>query len=116
MVANSKSLGDLHGRLADAMSEALDAEVARIKMSDKLMNMDLEDLDEDTLKAVSTAISLAPTARVDNALLKTVSSFLKDNSITADLSSGEEEDEKRAALDRLKSRRTIAGTPVDLLN
>lgn len=113
--ADVKVLSNLHARLAEVMSEALTSEKARIAMSHKLMEMNLEDLDEATAKAVSDAISLAPTARVDNALLKTISSFLKENNITTDLST-DKTDETKAALDALAGKRTKVGLPTDRLN
>jgi len=111
MTAPLNKMTDLHARLADAMSDALDAEVKRIKFTDELYEADLSVLDEDTAKQISNAISLAPSARVDNGLLKTVSSFLKDNSITADLGSNED-DETTKKLKELQSKRRVASTPL----
>lgn len=113
MTATKTKLADLHERLTDAMSEALDAEVERIAFTSKLYEADLTELDEDTAKQISNAITLAPAARVDNGLLKTVSSFLKDNSITADLTDGTEEDAVDQKLRELATKRRAASTPLD---
>ena len=98
------------------MSDALDAEVKRIKFTDALYEVDLAELDEETAKHISQAITLAPAARVDNGLLKTVSSFLKENNITADLGGEDGEDEVTKKLDALKAARRVASTPLDALN
>lgn len=113
MTAPTDKLNNLHSRLADAMSDALDAEVNRIRRTDALLEADLSELDEDTAKALSNVLSLAPTARVDNGLLKTVAGFLKDNSITADLSGGDDADETAAKLEELHKRRRVVSTPLD---
>lgn len=116
MVATTDKLSTVHGLLADTMSEALDAEKQRIALTRDLMNIDPADMDEDTAKAVSGILTLAPTARVDNGLLKTIAGFLKDNNITSDLDAEGEADEKLEKLKALKAKRTIAKTPVDLMN
>lgn len=116
-VATTDKLGDLHGALADAMSDALDAEVERIDFTRKLYEIDTSELDEGTAKHISTAISLAPTARVDNALLKTVASFLKDNDITSELDKGETESAAAQKVRELEGKRRRVALPTDnLLN
>lgn len=116
MVATTDKLSGLHGRLADAMSEALDAEIKRIAFTETLYETDLSTCDEGTAKAISNAISLAPSARVDNGLLKTVSAFLKDNNITSDLDSGEAESETQRQLEAMHAKRRAVSLPTDLLN
>lgn len=112
-VASSKLLGSLHGRLAQVMTEALEAEAERIRFTEKLYETDTSELDEATAKVIAGAIALAPSARVDNGLLKTVSAFLKDNNITADLGDGEERDIVTEQLNALASKRRVVSTPLD---
>lgn len=110
-------LTGLHGRLADAMSNALDAEVKRIEFTDRLLDVNIKDIDNEAIaKQISNAISLAPTARVDNGLLKTVASFLKDNDITTDHASGNGADETMEKLAKLHAKRRVASTPLDTMN
>lgn len=116
MVATTDKLSAVHGLLADTMSEALDAEKERIALTRALMELDLTDMDEAAAKSVSNILTLAPTARVDNGLLKTIAGFLKDNNITSDLDTEGEADEKLEKLKQLKAKRTVAQTPVDLMN
>jgi hypothetical protein len=114
-VATPKLLTALHGRLASAMDNALDAEINRIAATQRLYDLDFSELDEGTAKVVTQALTLAPAARVDNGLLKTVAGFLKDNSITADLSEAEGEDETQMKLKALQAKRRVAQTPLDTM-
>jgi hypothetical protein len=98
------------------MSDALDAEVIRIRTTVELLDVGLSGANEETAKVVSNILTLAPTARVDNGLLKTVASFLKDNSITAALGDEEGADETAEKLAELRSRRRTATLPTDLIN
>ncbi len=117
-VASTKDLSDLHARLATAMSDALDSEVLRIKATTFLLdNVDeaLKDLDPEEAAKIKKILALDSHARVDNGLLKTVSSFLKDNNITSDLGSAEEDDETAKTLKELQAKRRVAATPLDTL-
>lgn len=88
MVATTDKLSKLHGKLADVLAEAME-------------DMDTQD-----------PIALQGNVQV----MKLVSSFLKDNNITSDLDKGEGENEKLAKLAKLKERRTVVQTPLDMLN
>lgn len=72
------------------MTDALEAEAARIAKTKELYETPMEEMDEAAAKELANALSLAPTARVDNGLLRVVSAFLKDNDITADPAEGAE--------------------------
>jgi len=91
------------------MSNALDAERSRIEKTKELYETPLTEMDEDSAKSLVSALSLAPTARVDTGLFRVVSAFLKDNDITADPASGSEtmnEMHKRLQALREKKRNT----------
>lgn len=115
-VAPIDRLSALHAALANTMSDALDAEVARMNVTRELLEIDLSDIDEETAKSISAILTLAPTARVDNALLKTIASFLKDNNITADLAADDAEDETAAAIAKLQEKRKRVALPTDFVN
>lgn len=115
MTATTDKLSDLHAALADTMNDALDAEISRIAVTTALYEIDMEQMDEKTAKHLTSALSLAPAARVDNGLLKTIASFLKDNNITTDLSDGDEEDATTVALAAMKENRRKVQLPTDLM-
>ncbi len=109
-------LATLHAALAQTMSEALSAEQARIAMTKSFLELDTSAMSEEEMRAVSGILSLAPTARVDNALLKTIASFLKDNDITSDLSEGETADEIADKLAEMRAGRRRVPLPTDHLD
>ena len=114
-VATTKKLSDLHGKLADTFVHALKAEDARM---DRITELTQVPVTDENAEAVSKILALAPTARVDTGLLKTISSFLKDNSITTDLGEDAGASDVKKALDELhKKRKTrVASTPMDELH
>lgn len=88
MVATTDKLASLHQRLADVLGEYLST-------------IDTEDTE-----------AIAPNVQV----MKLTAAFLKDNNITADLDNSEDRDAVAEKLAALKGRRTVASTPVDMLN
>ena len=88
MTAPTDKLKALHSRLTDVLSEAMDD----LDMTDPLL------------------------AQANLGVMKLVSTFLKDNSITADLGAGDDADETAAKLQELKSKRRTATLPTEMLN
>jgi hypothetical protein len=86
--ASSEKLGKLHGKLADVLTEYM------------------EDID------VSDTESLGSNVQV----MKLVSSFLKENNITADLRDEAGEDAVTLRLQELHKKRRVTTTPLDNLN
>ena len=104
--ASNEKLSALHSAVADAMSNALEAESARIDKTKELYETDLSEMDEGSAKLLADALSLAPSARVDNGLLRVVSAFLKDNEITADPAEGiETQSEMHDRLQQIRGKK-----------
>lgn len=87
MTATPDKLKDLHSRLTDVLSDAMED----MKLDDPLL------------------------AQANLGVMKLVSSFLKDNNITADLNTGEQ-DETSAALEELQKKRRKASLPTEMMN
>lgn len=114
-VATTKKLSTLHGKLADTFTHALTSEIERMDKVSMLMNAAVTD---DNAEAVMKVLELDTSKRVDTGLLKTIASFLKDNSITSDLGTAEGESALDAKLSELQEKRKarVRTTPLDGLH
>lgn len=108
MAATDKELSGLHKKVADMMFKALDqldgASILRVS----LIGLDREDTDavNDFLDKIEKFLDTA--SEPNPALFQSVTKFLRDNSISADIEDNEEMSELQRVLQKKAARKQIS--------